>query len=110
MIDFLDSDLRAIMEGSPLARRDARRRVGTEAEEPVSGFFNAPLREDSRPVLGESPRVLPDLHDISFTFASADAPANGEVMSIGGELYEVYRALHDGHGMVTAFLREKEAP
>ena len=111
MIDFLDSDLRDIMAHSPFSRRDVIRAPGTEAEEAVPGFFNAPMRENPAfSKIGASPQAPSITKDIAFTFwCPADRlPAKGEVFRIGGKDHEAYKILHDGHGMVTAFLHERK--
>ena len=111
MIDFLDSDLRDIMAHSPFSRRDVIRAPGTEAEEAVTGFLNRPVRENpGYSKIGASPQAPTIAKDMAFTFqCPADRqPAKDEVFRIGGKDHEVYKILHDGHGLTTVFLHERK--
>ena len=107
MIDFLDSDLRLIMEG-PFSRRDVTRHAGTDNAAPVTGIFNAPVREGVQSRLGGQLTVKQDARDISFTFMTEDTPKRNEVFIIGGKEYTAYKILDDGYKMVTVFLHEKK--
>jgi hypothetical protein len=110
MIAFLDSDLRDIIAHSPFSRRDVVRFPGTANSASIPAIWNGPLRENpGYSGIGTTPKPPTVSTDVSVTFAcQGEPPARGERLLVGDREYEAYKTLHDGHGMVTVFLHERE--
>jgi hypothetical protein len=113
MITFLDSDLRDIFASSPFSTR-AMLDPGGPNEREVPGFYNSPRREQENFPLGQSTaqaRVAADEYSFTFRSEGPGGPMKGDFLEIGGRRFMVRAVLHDGQGLLTAFLRDaKEGP
>jgi hypothetical protein len=119
MIDFLDSDLRAIMADSAFSERFTFTPVTPEGAESrgepqeAAGVFNRPLREPSALSSSGPAQIKSQIasRDISVTVAASALgawPRKEDLVEQGGKKYKVRRVLSDGQGLVTLGLWKTE--